>query len=138
MKPVSLFIMWLGLWINQDMWKLFENVPFESRYVEDEKASFYFPTFSGDILKWNKKRVEISGYYLPIDLSPDAIVLSRYPMATCFFCGEAGPESVVMVYTRHKQRGLKMDQKVTFEGTLELNDTDIYQLSFILKDAVRL
>lgn len=121
-----------------DLWQVFEKVEFESRFVDSENASFYFPVFTDELLHMEGKRVVIKGYYLPIDLSAEGIVISRYPMATCFFCGEAGPESVVMVYSEQAPVGLQMDQEVTFEGVLDLNKDDVYALSFILRRARRL
>ncbi|CAD5292724.1 MULTISPECIES: DUF3299 domain-containing protein [unclassified Imperialibacter] len=123
---------------SPSLWKVFEGVRFESKYIDEEKASFYIPQFDDGLLQMDGKKYIIKGYYLPIDLSPKGIVLSRYPMATCFFCGEAGPESVMMIFPTEKLEGLKMDDELTFEGTLKLNDDDVYQLSFILTDAKRL
>jgi hypothetical protein len=123
---------------SPNLWKVFEEVRFESKYIDEEKALFYVPQFGDELLRMEGKKYIIKGYYLPIDLSSSGIVLSRYPMATCFFCGEAGPESVMMVSPTKKLEGLKMDDELIFEGTLELNDDDVYQLSFILKDARRL
>lgn len=121
-----------------DLWQVFEKVEFESRFVDSENASFYFPVFSDKLLQLEGEKVLIKGYYLPVDMSAEGIVISRYPMATCFFCGEAGPESVVMVYPEQAPAGLQMDQEVTFEGVLELNKDDVYSLSFILRKAKRL
>lgn len=123
---------------SPDLWLIFEKVEFESRYVSSENASFYFPVFSEELLQLEGKRVVIKGYYLPVDMSAGGIVVSRYPMATCFFCGEAGPESVVMVDADVSPSGLQMDQEVTYEGVLELNKDDVYALSFILRKARRL
>jgi len=123
---------------SPNLWKVFEGVRFESKYIDEEKASFYIPQFGDELLQMEGKKYVVKGYYLPIDLSSDGLVLSRYPMATCFFCGEAGPESVMMVFPSKKLEGLRMDDELTFEGTLELNADDVYQLSFILKDARRL
>lgn len=138
--PISLLLIALVSFyqVNEGLWRSFEKVSFESRYVESEQASFYFPSFPEELQKLEGKKVRITGFYLPIDVSSDAVVLSRYPMATCFFCGEAGPESVMMVYPKERLEGLKMDEEVVFEGILELNSKDVYQLSFILKDAKRI
>lgn len=138
--PISLLLIALVSFYqaNEGLWRSFEKVRFESRYVESEQASFYFPSFPEELQKLEGKKVRIKGFYLPIDVSSDAVVLSRYPMATCFFCGEAGPESVMMVYPQERLDGLKMDEELVFEGILELNSEDVYQLSFILKDAKRL
>lgn len=123
---------------SPNLWKVFEGVRFESKYIDEEKASFYVPQFGDELLRMEGQKYIIKGYYLPIDLSSSGIVLSRYPMATCFFCGEAGPESVMMIFPTEKLEGLKMDDELTFEGTLELNDDDVYQLTFILMEAKRL
>ncbi|WP_416867245.1 MAG: hypothetical protein ACMVP2_07435 [Imperialibacter sp.] len=123
---------------NPNLWKVFEGVRFESKYIDEEKAVFYVPQFGDELLRMEGQKYVIKGFYLPIDLSSEGIVLSRYPMATCYFCGEAGPESVMMVFPAKKLEGIKMDDELTFEGTLELNDDDVYQLTFILTDAKRL
>ncbi|WP_339790328.1 hypothetical protein [uncultured Imperialibacter sp.] len=123
---------------SPNLWKVFEGVRFESKYIDEEKAAFYVPQFGDELLRMEGQKYVIKGYYLPIDLSSEGIVLSRYPMATCYFCGEAGPESVMMVFPAKKLEGLKMDDELTFEGTLELNDDDVYRLTFILTDAKRL
>jgi hypothetical protein len=34
-----------------------------------------------------------------------------------------------------KYEGLRMDQVITYKGTLKLNVDDIYQLNYILEDA---
>lgn len=126
------------MYFQADLWAIFEKIPFESRYVESEQASFYLPQLTPEVKRLEGKKVKVTGYYLPVDYSKEAIVVSRYPMATCFFCGEAGPESVMLVYPAGPLSGLRIDEKVTFEGILELNDSDIYQLSFILREARRL
>jgi len=53
----------------------------------------------------------------------------------CFFCGGAGPESVAEVIFKDKTPRLKPDQLVTITGTLDLNDTDVMHMNFILREA---
>lgn len=131
----TLLIVSLNLTEN-NLWDLFRKVQFEAKYVESEKSAFYFPSVvPGELQRLEGKKVRLVGYYLPIGISEEAIVLSRYPMASCFFCGEAGPETVAMVYLGGDTPALKMDDKVEIEGTLEINRGDIYQLSFILREA---
>ena len=52
-----------------------------------------------------------------------------------FFCGQAGPESVMEIQMVKQYDGLRMDQVLTFKGKLRLNTDDIYQLNYILEDA---
>lgn len=78
----------------------------------------------------------MEGYYMPLDLENNyTIVLSRNPYAQCFFCGGAGPESVIEVNFSAKPPKFKMDQIVRVTGVLKLNDKDIEHMNFILTDA---
>ena len=63
-------------------------------------------------------------------------VLSAYPYSQCFFCGNAGPETVVELSFVGKQRRLQMDQLVTIKGKLKLNDSNIYQCNYIFEKPV--
>ncbi|MEM7109295.1 MAG: DUF3299 domain-containing protein, partial [Bacteroidota bacterium] len=60
---------------------------------------------------------------------------SRYPYASCFFCGSGGPESIVELQLKPDHPKFKMDQRVTITGTLVLNYDDIYQCNYIMTDA---
>jgi hypothetical protein len=58
----------------------------------------------------------------------------------CFFCGGAGPQSVVEVYF---PKGKKVpiyptDKLVKVKGRLKINATDIEKLNFVLYDAVEI
>ena len=63
-------------------------------------------------------------------------MLSAYPYTQCFFCGGAGPESVIDVLAEELTNHFSMDDIVTFEGQLRLNATDLNYLNYILEDAV--
>jgi uncharacterized membrane protein YcgQ (UPF0703/DUF1980 family) len=83
------------------------------------------------------KIVTVSGFYIPLDMNASNIaVLSKFPMAECFFCGGAGPESIVVGYLKNKpNRKIKTDEIVKIRGKLKLNENDIDELNFILQDA---
>jgi hypothetical protein len=61
-------------------------------------------------------------------------VLSAFPYSSCFFCGQAGPESVIEIQFAKQYTGLRMDKIITVRGTLRLNADDILQLNYILED----
>jgi len=63
--------------------------------------------------------------------------LSRNPNAVCFFCGGAGPETVVQLRFAQMKR-YPTDAKLTFKGLLQLNQQDINSLTYVLKEAVEL
>jgi len=53
-----------------------------------------------------------------------------------FFCGGAGPETVIDILPKNKlKKRLTTDEKITFKGKLRLNANDLDYLNYILDDA---
>lgn len=117
-------------------WATLADVDFKDVYVEELDAYYWKPTFGASVKAVEGKEVYITGYIIPVDYDEDFYVLSRYQFANCFFCGGAGPESVVDLRFPAKTRAYKTDERLTFKGTLALNADDIYQMNYILEGAV--
>lgn len=116
-------------------WELLKNVEFDEVWSEEFEAYYMVPKFSNAVKVLDGKEVQIRGFIIPVDIVQDYYVLSANPYSSCFFCGQAGPESVMEIEMIKKYEGLRMDQVITFNGTLRLNVDDIYQLNYILEDA---
>ena len=93
------------------------------------------PVFSQELKAFEGEVVTIEGYVIPLQTGQegDFFVLSRFPYNNCFFCGNAGPETVAEVYTKGKVA--MEDSRVRVTGRLELNADDPLHLFFILSDA---
>jgi hypothetical protein len=107
-------------------WKDLEDVTFTDEYSEEEDAYFYFPKFGSSVKKLNGKEVHISGFMLTIKPRKGIYILSRDPMASCFFCGNGGPESVIELKLKPGHPKFQMDQIVTIRGKLILKNEDFY------------
>ena len=116
-------------------WELLKNVEFDEIWSEEFQAYYMVPKFSESVKEMDGKEVQIRGFIIPVDIVQDYYVLSANPYSSCFFCGQAGPESVMEIQMIKKYEGLRMDQVITYKGTLKLNVDDIYQLNYILEDA---
>ncbi len=117
-------------------WTLFAKVKFNSSFFNEYKEYFLVPSFDSKIKSHEGMEITLRGHYMPMDLENNkVIILSKYPYAQCFFCGGAGPESVAEIVFPLKRPKLKADQIITVVGKLQLNDTDVDHLNFILKDA---
>ena len=116
-------------------WNTLDDVQFSEKYSEEAQANFYYPNFGSTVKALEGEQVYLEGYMLVIDPREGIYILSRYPYASCFFCGSGGPESIVELKLLPDHPKFKMDQWVTILGTLELNYDDIYQCNYILKDA---
>jgi len=117
-------------------WSLFAKVPFQAKLFKEYDQHFLVPEFDTSIRGKEGKEIQIKGHYMPFDLPQNSIILSKYPYASCFFCGGAGPESVAEVLFRNKPPKFKADQIVTVKGKLRLNNKDVEHMNFILEDAV--
>ncbi|MFC5408645.1 DUF3299 domain-containing protein [Larkinella bovis] len=116
-------------------WETLRDVTFKKKWYPEESVYMLYPTFGPGIQKLSGKPVELTGYVLPVDIESNTYVLSAFPYSACFFCGGAGPESVVSL--KFKKSGLKFktDERRTFRGTLKLNADNIYELNYIIADA---
>lgn len=119
-------------------WQILAMVSFDEQYNEELDQYIPYPIFSPTVRALDGKEIYIQGYYIPVDESGDAdiIVLSAFPFSACFFCGNAGPESVMDIQLKKKTKlGFKTDDRITFKGKLKLNDSDLYYLNYILEEA---
>ena len=118
-------------------WQTLSDVEFTDVYLEELDAYYWMPKFGESVVASEGKAFFITGYMIPVDVDEDFYVLSRYPFANCFFCGGAGPESVIDLRFPDKgERGYQTDERLTFKGTLRLNSDDVYQMNYILEGAV--
>jgi hypothetical protein len=116
-------------------WETLRDVTFKKKWYEAEQVYMLYPTFGPAVQKLSGKEVAITGYVLPVDLDANLYVLSAFPYSACFFCGGAGPESVMTLKFKKTPRKYKTDERLTFKGTLKLNADDIYQMNYILDNA---
>lgn len=124
---------------KQITWDDLTDVEFVEKFVEAVDAYYLFPNFGPSLKSLTGKKVSISGFMLVLDTSGDFYVLSKGPFASCFFCGMAGPETIIEVQFKDKNhRRFKMDDKVTLVGTFKLNKDDIEHCNYILEMAEEL
>jgi hypothetical protein len=126
-----------GFGLPNRMWELFATTQFQEKLDRSLGLYFYYPRFSPHLLTLQGKTIELEGFFIPLDLqNTRTLVLSKYPMAECFFCGGSGPESIALVHLKNPPaRKLKMDQIIRVKGILKLNATDVEEMTFIISNA---
>jgi hypothetical protein len=142
MRKISLIsVLWFSVLSvfaqKTDMWSTFAKTKFEPRYSEKLGEYIFHPNFSPDLKALVGKEITIEGYYVPF--APEDgnyIVISKFPMSQCFFCGGGGPESVAEVNFTKALPKLDVDDLITVKGKLKLNMDDLDHVTFILTDAV--
>lgn len=117
-------------------WSILSDVKFEKKYSEDLGMDIDEATFGEQVKSFEGKEVTIKGYMIPLDALGISYVLSKNNNANCFFCGGAGPETVIeLKMLPGSVRRYKMDEIKTFKGKLQLNATNESQLTYVLVEA---
>lgn len=122
-----------GTAIDNKVWKSLAAVTYE--ISEDEFGELSVPAFGEAAKALEGKVVTVPGYIIPFEglFKPKHVIISSLPLASCFFCGVGGPETVMEVNLDDPVEYTA--SLVAFRGTLKLNDTDYEQLMYILEDA---
>ncbi|MDC3210253.1 hypothetical protein OAU10_02005 [Saprospiraceae bacterium] len=117
-------------------WKTLSKITFKKEYDEIMGFKVDKPVFSKEVLELEGKVIKIKGYIIPVEgyKSHKEFVFSAFPYNMCFFCGGAGPETVMEVVASEPVK--YSAEAVTLEGKLETNSDDINRLIYTLTDAV--
>ena len=121
---------------NNITWSILGDVKFEKKYSEDLGMNIDEATFGDQVKNYEGKEVTIKGYMIPLDALGISYVLSKNNNANCFFCGGAGPETVIeLEMLPGKVQRYKTDEIKTFKGILQLNVSNETQLTYVLLNA---
>src|SRR6478609_471696 len=120
---------------NNNFWQVLAEVGFQSK--KDKNTGYFVetPIFSKTLKSWNGKKIKLRGYVIPVNEigDQDKFMFSSLPFNVCYFCGAAGPETVIEVESDEKIRF--SSKAIWIEGTLYLNEKDPDHHMFVLKSA---
>src|SRR5688572_18483180 len=123
--------------VQPNAWDMFAKTKFDSKFNEKIGEYIFYPNFPTDLKTLEGKEITIEGYYVPF--APDDgsyIIISKYPMAQCFFCGGGGPESIAEVNFTKQSLKFDVDDLITVKGKLKLNIDNLDHVNFIVDEAV--
>ncbi len=118
------------------LWKTLSKITYEKKYDDLLGFKVDVPVFADEVKAMEGKIVTVSGYIIPVEgyKSHDEFVFSAYPYSMCFFCGGAGPETVMEVSATEPIK--YTSEKVTIKGKLLLNKDNVNRLMYVMTDAV--
>ena len=121
--------------LTTSAWPTMARVTFTKEYDELLGLKVDRPVFSEAVQALDGETVTLRGYVIPTEgyKSHKEFVFSAYPYSSCFFCGGAGPETVVEVSAEAPVE--YSAEAVTLTGKLRLNSTDPNALMYRLEDA---
>jgi hypothetical protein len=122
---------------TENFWQVLAEVHFRE---EKDKRGFTMerPMFSKYLKSFHGKKIKLKGYIIPLEETGGhgKFMLSSLPFNVCYFCGAAGPETVVEIETSQKIKF--MTKQIIIEGILSLNELDPDHHIYILKSATLL
>ncbi len=118
------------------IWNTIGKITYKKQYDEMMGFKIDVPVFSPEVKELDGKEVIIKGYIIPVEgyKSHTEFVFSAFPYNMCFFCGGAGPETVMEI-TAKKPIKYTTDA-ITIKGKLHLNDSDINHLIYAMTEVV--
>lgn len=114
-------------------WDDLAQVKFSEKYFPALGETFLFPEFSQSVKDLEGQEIVIIGYFLNISPAENIYILSKNPMASCFFCGVGGPETAVELQFKDKQ-SYETDDLIMVKGVFLLNSDDVEHFNYILKN----
>ncbi len=120
---------------NENSWKDLADVTFNTKMDSSGKYPIQYPVFGEKVKALSGKEITLKGFVVPLETlqGDNYFVLSMLPFNICYFCGGAGPETVVQVYTEHSYP--PTEESVLVTGILRINDADPEQLMYVLENA---
>jgi len=115
-------------------WSLLGKINYENRPHKDYPDGVMYPKVNQELKEKKGKKISISGFIIPID--NENYALSKNVFAQCFFCGQAGPETIMGIKFKDLKKRLKTDQYVTLEGTFRYNETDVEDWIYHIENAI--
>ena len=124
--------------MRDNTWKTLSKLTYKKEYDEVLGLKIDIPVFSKEVKTLEGKEVTVKGYIIPTDgyKSQKEFVFSAFPYNMCFFCGGAGPETVMEVMTKHPIQ--YTTEPIYLKGILKLNGTDVNRLIYSLEKAEKL
>ena len=121
---------------KEQIWKTLSRITYKKEYDELMGFKIDKPVFGNKVKALEGKEIVIKGYIIPVEgyKSHKEFILSAFPYNMCFFCGGAGPETVMEV---EAIEGVKyQDDAIYLKGILRTNADDINRLMYKLENAV--
>ena len=117
-------------------WQTLGKVTFKKQFDDLLGFKIDIPVFSDDVRAIDGDVIELRGYIVPTQgyKSHNEFVFSAFPYNMCFFCGGAGPETVIEVETSEPVEYTA--EPIVIKGKLALNDKDPNRLMYAMTGAI--
>jgi len=119
---------------DRTVWRNLADVSYVEKNVDGQKMEH--PVFGREAKKIDGVEVTVRGYILPYEISgTNKFIFSAYPNSSCYFCGGAGPETVIEVASIKKI--FYSAKPVLIKGRIKLNADNLDHMMYMMESAER-
>jgi len=107
-------------------WQELAEVEWHDRYDTLTGFTLIDGIYSDHLKSLDSTEVYISGYVIPFDALGFSFALSRTSFASCFFCGQAGPETVLSLRIKPNsiEPSRQKNTKIEFQGLFRVHESN--------------
>ena len=116
-------------------WEQLSNIILKEVWSDTYKMKINKVTFPPEVKKLNGKIISITGFLIPVTTYGNEYVISANPYSGCYFCGNAGIESIIELKFEKNNIRYKIDRYIVVEGKLLLNEADGIGFIYTLQNA---
>ncbi len=123
---------------HHNVWKTLGLMKFERQFAENDGISQQAGRFIPVIEALECEVITLKGYVIPLDgkKAQTHFMFSAYPYAGCFFCGKAGPETVIEVFAKDGVSVEFSENAITLKGYFRFVNRDPNDIMFAMEEAV--
>jgi len=120
---------------SEGPWKTLADVSYEQQYSEMLGFDIDVPVFGEKVRALEGETITLTGYIVPLEGfgAHKEFIFSALPYNMCYFCGGAGPETVMEVFAAEEVDYTA--KAITLKGKLVLNRDDVNRLMYFLLEA---
>jgi len=121
-------------------WEQLADVTWSETYIDSLGYNEIKGDFGPEVLALNGQEVIISGYVIPLDAMGLSYALSRTSFASCFFCGQAGAETVMDLNVKPTSipPNRQKEHLISFKGIFVVKESNASGLHYTLDMASEL
>lgn len=122
---------------EENIWRKLSIVKFDKRIADADHHVAREPRYMPLMRSLDGTEIIVKGYIIPLTgkVAQTEFMFSAYPYDMCFFCGKAGPETVMEVFAKDDQPVDYSDKSMTLKGIFRFRSSDVNDIMFKLEDA---
>lgn len=122
---------------QQNVWRTLAMVKMEKQFSRDDGMGKSM-RFSAPIERLEGQEVTVEGYIVPLSGKKEQshFMFSAYPFNMCYFCGNAGPETIMETFMKGDKKVAFSETKIKLKGTFRIQSRDMNDIMYRLENAV--